>query len=134
MIQHNFPPLLALEEVKHSKEMCYGLILICLVGTGGQISPPPPPPPKKKLPSKSPALLGLKVNFLNIHHTADIIFFLICHVGKTPHLMYKKLNSFVYIFVVSCWFFQNNSSRICPVKLKIGMFYHMNNVIRLTVF
>ena len=80
------------------------------------------------------SIKGLKVNLLNIHHTAGIFFFLIRHVGKTSRLMYKKSNSFVYIFAVSCQFFPNNSGRVCPIKLKIGMLYHISNVIRLTFF
>ena len=48
--------------------------------------------------------------------------------------MYEKSNSFVYIFVLSCRFFPNNSGTIGPMKLKIGMLYHINNVTRLTDF
>ena len=47
--------------------------------------------------------------------------------------MYKKSNSFVYIFVVLS-VFPNNFVRVCLIKLKIGMLYYMNNTFRNTVF
>ena len=40
--------------------------------------------------------------------------------------MYKKSNSFVYKFVAN-FRFLNNSVRILPIKLKIGMLDHTNN-------
>ena len=36
-------------------------LVLLEMGRVGQIDRPPPPPPQKKLPSKSPALLGLKI-------------------------------------------------------------------------
>ena len=39
---------------------------------------------------------------------------------ETQCLMYKESNLFVYIFVVSCQFFQV-IVKICPITLKIGM-------------
>ena len=46
-----------------------------------------------------------------------------CFGGK-HRLKYKMSNLFSYLFAVN---FQNNFYfRVCPVKLKIGMLYHMN--------
>ena len=42
--------------------------------------------------------------------------------------------SFVYIFVVICQFFPNNSVRVYPIKLKIDMLYYMKNTFWDTVF
>ena len=50
--------------------------------------------------------------------------------------MCKKSNKFniVYIFVVHCQFFSNNSVGVCPMKTKIDKVYHINNTFRNTVF
>ena len=53
---------------------------------------------------------------------------------STLGLMYKKPNSFAYKFVASCQVFLNNSVRVYPIKLKLGMLDHMNNTFRDTVF
>ena len=44
--------------------------------------------------------------------------------------MYKKLNSFVYVFVVNCQFSPNNSVRACSIKLETDVLYHINNTLR----
>ena len=48
--------------------------------------------------------------------------------------MYKKSNFFIYIFVVHCQFYPNNSVGVCPINLKICMLYHMNNTFQNTAF
>ena len=45
----------------------------------------------------------------------------------------KSRTRFVHKFVVNCHFL-NNSIRVYPIKLKIGMIDHMNNTFRKTVF
>ena len=50
------------------------------------------------------------------------------------HIMYKKSNLFVYTFDAICQFFPNNSVRVYPIKLNIGMFYHMSNTFGNPVF
>ena len=49
-------------------------------------------------------------------------------------LMHKKPNSFVYIFVTNFQFFHNNSARVCPIKLKIGVLYYKNDAFPNTDF
>ena len=50
--------------------------------------------------------------------------------------MYKKSNSFVYIFVLNCQFFPSNYVRLCVKELRQGidMLYHMNSTFQTTVF
>ena len=48
--------------------------------------------------------------------------------------MYEKSKSFVYKFVVNYQVFYNNSVRVYPIKLKIGILYHVNNTFQNTVF
>ena len=48
---------------------------------------------------------------------------------ETQCLMYKESNLFVYIFVVSCQFFQV-IVKICPITLKIGMHVEFMQVLR----
>ena len=48
--------------------------------------------------------------------------------------MYKKSNSFAYIYVADSQFFSSNTVRIYPIKLKIDMPYHMNQTFLETVF
>ena len=47
---------------------------------------------------------------------------------------FDESNFFVYIFVVNCQFYQNNSSRTCPKKLKTNMICHMNNTFQNIAF
>ena len=48
--------------------------------------------------------------------------------------MHKKSNTFVYKFFVKLSAFLNNSVRVYPVMLKIGILYYTNNTLRNTVF
>ena len=51
--------------------------------------------------------------------------------NHTQCLMYKKL----YLYICGqLSVFPNTFVMICPVNLKIGMLYHMNNIFRNTVF
>ena len=57
----------------------------------------------------------------------DLIFFSPRHRLETRRLMYKKSNSCVYIVVVIYQLYPNNSVRVCPIKLKIDMLYHIDS-------
>ena len=53
--------------------------------------------------------------------------------------MHEKSKLLVCIIVSNCRFFQITQDelykdRICPIKLKIGMLYHMNNIFRQAIF
>ena len=60
--------------------------------------------------------------------------FFLLNTAYILRLMYKKSNSFVYIFVVNCQFFPNNTVTVCPIKLKIDMLHHLSDALRNTVF
>ena len=49
-------------------------------------------------------------------------------------MIYKKSNSIVYKFVVNCQVFLNNSVKVYPMKLNIGMLDHMSNTFQNTFF
>ena len=55
----------------------------------------------------------------------DLIFFSPRHRLETRRFMYKKSNSCVYIVVVIYQLYPNKSVRVCPIKLKIDMLYHI---------
>ena len=57
----------------------------------------------------------------------DLIFFSPRHRLETRRLMYKKSNSCVYIVVVIYQLYPNKSVRVCPIKLKIDMLYHIDS-------
>ena len=48
--------------------------------------------------------------------------------------MRKNLNPFVYMFIVKFLVFPNNSMRVYPIKLKIGMLYQINDTFGNAVF
>ena len=65
--------------------------------------------------------LLLRPNFLTSQHILD------------KHRL--MLNSSLYIYLSSfATFFPNASVRLCPIKLEIGMLYHINNIFGSTVF
>ena len=57
----------------------------------------------------------------------NIAIFFFLNTACKHRLMYAKLKWFVFVFIVNCQFFPNNSVRVCPIKLKIDMLHHMNN-------
>ena len=60
--------------------------------------------------------------------------FLFLNTAWRHCLMYKKSNLFAYVFDVNGYFSPNKFVRVCPVKLKIDMVYHMNNTFWKTAF
>ena len=68
----------------------------------------------------------LEVNFK--YFKANIFSLLTRSLGATCHLIYKKLNSFKLLV------FPNDSGRISPTKLKIGMLCHIHDIFRNTIF
>ena len=66
--------------------------------------------------------------------TSIMVWYFTFFSTKLSSLMYKKSNSFVYIFVVNYQFSPNNSVRVRPTNLKIDMLYHINYTFRSTVF
>ena len=64
----------------------------------------------------------------------NILIFFLLNTTEKHRLMYKKSDSFVYVFVTNCQFFANNSVTVCPIKLKTDMLHHINNTFRNTVF
>ena len=67
--------------------------------------------------------------FIKLAFIAANIFFFFFLFGSTHRLMYKKFLSFVYIFVIICRFYPNNSRyvKVCPIKLKIVMLCQKSN-------
>ena len=55
------------------------------------------------------------------------------HILET-HRMMRKSRTRLFIYFLSIISFPNNSGRVCPLKLKIGMPYHMNNTFQNIVF
>ena len=61
-------------------------------------------------------------------------FYLNTYTSREAHyLMHERFNLFVYISF-HLLVFPNKSGRIYPIKLKIDMLYHMNDIFRHTVF
>ena len=78
---------------------------------------------------KQPIHRGLNLNGFVKKYPCyyDLIIFSSRHRLETRRLMYKKSNSCVYIVVVICQLYPNNSVRVCPIKLKIDMLYHIDS-------
>ena len=68
------------------------------------------------------------------HHAANIFFILMHYFGDTHDLVHQHLSSFCLDTSNQLSVFPNNSDRICLIKLKMGILYHMNNTFRYTVF
>ena len=65
---------------------------------------------------------------LRVPASAQLVFcfFFYRFLWKSHCVTHKKLDWLVFTFLVNCRFFSNNSSRIGPINLKIGVLCHMN--------
>ena len=66
-------------------------------------------------------------NCSHSNYAANIFFFSTDNFGDARHLVYKKLILFVYIVIIIYLFFGKNFGKLCPIKLKIDILYHMSN-------